>query len=838
MARYQYQHGDKPLAGYTIQRAVGRGGFGEVYYATSDTGRQVALKAVQTYEQIELRGIQQCMNLKNPHLVSVFDAKYNDDGKLFVIMEYVSGPSLADMIQLSSGGLGIQKTAFFLREIAKGLNYLHDSGIVHRDLKPGNIFYEDGQVKIGDYGLSKAINTSHYSNQTITVGTVHYMAPEIGVGKYDRSIDIYALGVMLYEMLTGQLPYVGASPAEVLMKHMSAAPDLTGLDETFARVIKKAMAHDPQDRYGTVKEMVEDVFGAAQIQQSMSQFSPMELSMVAQKVAAKMQKQPVAATPVADAKKQSKADYLYSKVEGIHNIVYQESNEELKAAAAKDPLKKKQRLLLALLTSGVLSLAAGLLIGNRGDEVVGISFLTFLMIIGGAGGILLSRFKLLKGLEANVFRNWAASAVAILLAALASYVMWEDGPCEFKASYMKGTFFALVALAIPNWWKLTDVQRKNRVSLVPAIGLGNIAFIIASIFNGQPVISIAVVAGICLYVQILWPFAGSKKVATEKPKPIPKPVRTVPDGTSPYKRSVAAILCGIMFLVPFAGMHRFYVGKIGTGLLWLFTGGLLGIGQLIDFILILSGEFRDKQGRKLLLWDTPAKQTSQAPAAPAAMHSPQAAQAQAAVNNPPQHQKVAPKPTVDPRTTTIVIQDPTAKAGFLNVVCGLFGYLLFIVGLITLFAAVLHVPTIIAACFPKDSVSGIEQFWGTPNWPTAFEIIVMVITLCVLAIAAVFILISRRHGGASHIVRFTIAAALLAIAVMIACDSVRPVPLDGSLNGKPIGVVFEQLCALVNDDILASLVFFIPAMILLAWPPKRKPPQIVAFNPETQQTQP
>ena len=140
MAKYQYQYGDKPLKEYTIQRAVGRGGFGEVYYAISDTGRQVALKAVQTYEQIELRGIQQCMNLKSPHLVSVFDAKYNADGKLFVIMEYISGPSLGDMIQTSSGGLGIQKTAFFLREIAKGLNYLHESGIVHRDLKPGNIF--------------------------------------------------------------------------------------------------------------------------------------------------------------------------------------------------------------------------------------------------------------------------------------------------------------------------------------------------------------------------------------------------------------------------------------------------------------------------------------------------------------------------------------------------------------------------------------------------------------------------------------------------------------------------------------------------------------------------
>ncbi len=147
---FQYKYGDKPLAGYTIQRGVGRGGFGEVYYALSDSGKQVAIKAVQTYEQIELRGISHCMNLKSPHLVTIFDVRHNDKGRPFVIMEYVSGPSLGDMVKDSPNGLGTQKAAFFLREIAKGLSYLHENGIVHRDLKPGNIFYEVGCVKIGE----------------------------------------------------------------------------------------------------------------------------------------------------------------------------------------------------------------------------------------------------------------------------------------------------------------------------------------------------------------------------------------------------------------------------------------------------------------------------------------------------------------------------------------------------------------------------------------------------------------------------------------------------------------------------------------------------------------
>ncbi|MCP4711932.1 MAG: serine/threonine protein kinase, partial [Planctomycetes bacterium] len=242
MQEYQYKYGDQPLEGFTIQRAAGRGGFGEVYYAVSDSGRQVALKVVQSYEQIELRGISQCMNLKSPHLVSIFDVKHNKENKPFVVMEYVSGPSLRDMMDEMPSGLGTQKSAFFLREIAKGLSYLHESGIVHRDLKPSNIFYENGYVKIGDYGLSKAISASRHSGQTITVGTVHYMAPEIGAGCYDRSIDIYALGVLLYEMLTGQVPYFGSSPAEVLMKHMTSEPDLTHVEEPFQKVIKKALA--------------------------------------------------------------------------------------------------------------------------------------------------------------------------------------------------------------------------------------------------------------------------------------------------------------------------------------------------------------------------------------------------------------------------------------------------------------------------------------------------------------------------------------------------------------------------------------------------------------------
>src|SRR5688500_19805610 len=108
MVSFQYKHGDRPLEGYTIQRGAGRGGFGEVYYAISDAGREVALKVLNAYEQIELRGIGHCKNLKNPHLVTIFDVRHNADGRPFVVMEDVAGPPLQPLLSESQCGAGRQ----------------------------------------------------------------------------------------------------------------------------------------------------------------------------------------------------------------------------------------------------------------------------------------------------------------------------------------------------------------------------------------------------------------------------------------------------------------------------------------------------------------------------------------------------------------------------------------------------------------------------------------------------------------------------------------------------------------------------------------------------------
>ncbi len=253
--KFTYPSGARPLEGYTIKRGIGRGGFGEVYYATSDAGKEVALKLIRRNLDVEVRGVSHCLNLKHPNLLAVFDLKRDDQDDTWVVMEYVSGECLEDVLARSPQGMPLEDALAWMHGILAGVGYLHDHGIVHRDLKPGNIFSDEAVVKIGDYGLSKFISCSRRSGQTESVGTVHYMAPEVANGRYGKEIDIYALGVIFYEMLTGNVPFEGESVGEVLMKHLTAEPDLRKLQEPFRTVVARCLAKDPAQRVNTVQEL-------------------------------------------------------------------------------------------------------------------------------------------------------------------------------------------------------------------------------------------------------------------------------------------------------------------------------------------------------------------------------------------------------------------------------------------------------------------------------------------------------------------------------------------------------------------------------------------------------
>src|SRR5437588_104643 len=260
--RFTYSSGQRPLDGYTLKRGVGVGGFGEVYYGVSDGGKEVALKLVRGNQDIELRGVAQCLNLKHPNLVGLYDLKTDNHGDHWVVMEYIAGESLNTVLSRHPTGLPTELAQQWFLALARAVSYLHDHGIVHRDLKPANIFMENGVLKVGDYGLSKFISGSQRTAQTQSVGTVHYMAPEISTGNYNRQIDIYAAGIIFYEMLTGRVPFEGESAGEILMKHLTSPPDLGKLPGEYVNIVGKALAKNPAHRYASLQEMAKVIEAA------------------------------------------------------------------------------------------------------------------------------------------------------------------------------------------------------------------------------------------------------------------------------------------------------------------------------------------------------------------------------------------------------------------------------------------------------------------------------------------------------------------------------------------------------------------------------------------------
>jgi serine/threonine protein kinase len=254
---FTHASGDRPLEGYTIKRGVGIGGFGEVYFAISDGGKEVALKRIQRNMDVELRGVRQCLNLKHHHLVDLFDIHRDSQDRVWVVMEFIAGDSLKQLLDRKPDGLAANEALAWMHGIAGGVSHLHRHGIVHRDLKPANVFHDNGVVNVGDYGLSKFISSSHQGGQTESVGTFHYMAPEIGKGEYGKPIDVYALGIIFYELLTGRVPFNGESSQEIIMKHLTDNPDLSEIDARFRFVIAKALEKDPARRFLDAGELLQ-----------------------------------------------------------------------------------------------------------------------------------------------------------------------------------------------------------------------------------------------------------------------------------------------------------------------------------------------------------------------------------------------------------------------------------------------------------------------------------------------------------------------------------------------------------------------------------------------------
>ena len=267
----------RTIGNYEITRRIGAGGMSTVYRARqTNIGRDVAIKvliadmvddpALLARFEREVRVIAE---LEHPRILPVYD--YGEiEGLPYIVMAYMSRGSLTDRISRAGAGLPLDEVIDVFEEIAEGMNYAHLKGVIHRDLKPSNVLLDaEGNPRLADFGIAKISQSNTDLTGEKVIGTLSYMAPEMfrKSEQITSAVDIYALGVMLYQMLTGEVPYSGDT-AQIVGAHLhQAVPDIRqkrpDLPVRVQDVINRAMAKDPTDRYLTALDMATDLSRAA-----------------------------------------------------------------------------------------------------------------------------------------------------------------------------------------------------------------------------------------------------------------------------------------------------------------------------------------------------------------------------------------------------------------------------------------------------------------------------------------------------------------------------------------------------------------------------------------------
>jgi eukaryotic-like serine/threonine-protein kinase len=261
---------------YRIIRKLGAGGMANVYLAEDqELGRRVAIKILndrhanddQFVERFR-REAKNAAGLSHPNIVSIYD-RGEAEGTYYIAMEYLDGRSLKELI-VGRGPAPVHVAIDYTRKILDALRFAHRNGIVHRDIKPHNVIVDaEGRVKVTDFGIARA-GTSQMTEVGSIIGTAQYLSPEQAKGApVDQTSDLYSVGVVLYELLTGKVPFSGDSPVEIAMKHISAIPEPPSsirpeIPEDLDLIVLRALAKTPEERYPSAEEMDKDLARVAQ----------------------------------------------------------------------------------------------------------------------------------------------------------------------------------------------------------------------------------------------------------------------------------------------------------------------------------------------------------------------------------------------------------------------------------------------------------------------------------------------------------------------------------------------------------------------------------------------
>lgn len=257
---------------YEIEKLIGEGGMANVYLARDTIlDRRVAVKVLRgdlAGDEKFVRRFQRealsASSLSHPNIVEIYDVG-EDEGNFYIVMEYIEGKTLKQLIK-KRGVLSLSETMDIMLQLLDALASAHDSYIIHRDIKPQNIMIKDsGLVKITDFGIAVALNSTELTQTNSVMGSVHYLPPEQASGKGStiRS-DIYSLGILMFEMLTGKVPFNGDSAVEIALKHMKdPLPSVREINpvvpQSVENIILKAAAKNPKNRYHDVRQMAEDI---------------------------------------------------------------------------------------------------------------------------------------------------------------------------------------------------------------------------------------------------------------------------------------------------------------------------------------------------------------------------------------------------------------------------------------------------------------------------------------------------------------------------------------------------------------------------------------------------